>query len=159
VRRGSEVLLVLQGRSPEELFWALPGGIVEADELVHDGLVREVREETGITIDELAHLAYVTQVDWQRPARVRGRDVPGYLATIWTFDVRSWSGDVDVDDPDRVVVDAAFVEAAEAAERLARTEWLARAAAYLRGAVAPGSFFAERWHAEGGADEIARVPL
>jgi hypothetical protein len=72
-------------------------------------------------------------------------------ATIWTFDVRSWSGDIHVDDSDGVVVDGAFVEAAEATERLARTEWLALAAAYLRGAAPPGSFFAERWHAEGGA--------
>ena len=30
--------------------WEPPGGVLELDESIHDGLVREVREETGLTI-------------------------------------------------------------------------------------------------------------
>jgi 8-oxo-dGTP diphosphatase len=157
VRRGSQVLLVRQGPSPDELFWALPGGIVEDEELIPDGLAREVREETGLELDDLGRLAYVTQVDCYRPARMRGRDVPGYLATVWAFDIASWSGILDVDDPDGVVVEAAFVEVDEAAARLAETEWLSVAAAYVRGQVAPGSFYAERWLADGGVELRVRL--
>jgi ADP-ribose pyrophosphatase YjhB (NUDIX family) len=149
VRRGSQVLLVFQGRVREERFWALPGGIVEDDELIPSGLVREVLEETGISIEALGWLAYVAQVDHYRPARLRGRDVPGYLATIWSFEVRSWSGEIHVDDPDGVVVDAAFVDREEAVARLERTEWLSLAAGYLRGDVPRGSFHVERWLADG----------
>lgn len=31
--------------------WEPPGGVLELDESIHDGLVREVREETGITVE------------------------------------------------------------------------------------------------------------
>jgi 8-oxo-dGTP diphosphatase len=31
--------------------WEPPGGVLEVDETIHDGLVREVREETGLIIE------------------------------------------------------------------------------------------------------------
>ncbi len=31
--------------------WEPPGGVLELDETVHDGLVREVLEETGLTVE------------------------------------------------------------------------------------------------------------
>lgn len=148
------MLLVLQGRAGEELFWALPGGIVEDDELVLEGLAREVREETGVVVGDVGSLAYVVQVDWRRPARVRGCEVDGYLATVWTFEVASWSGELRVDDPDGVVSEAAFVDVREASKRLEATPWLAVAAVYLRGEVEPGSFRAVRWHADGRAETL-----
>jgi 8-oxo-dGTP pyrophosphatase MutT (NUDIX family) len=46
-RRG--VLLVKQGRSRHD--WELPGGKVKKDEFLLDGLLREVREETGIDVE------------------------------------------------------------------------------------------------------------
>ena len=122
-----------------------------------EGLAREVREETGVVVGDVGTLAYVTHVDWQRPARVRGRHVAGYVATIWTFEVASWTGEVRVDDPDRVVVDAVFVHVDDAARRLAATAWLARAAGYLRGEVRPGSFHAERWQLDGTVETIHPV--
>ena len=113
-----------------------------------------MREETGLVLNDLGRLAYVVQSDWQRPARVRGLEVPGYLATVWAFEVASWTGSLHVGDPDRVVVDAAFVEVDEAVQRLAATEWLSAAARYLRGEVSPGSFSLERWHADGRFEQI-----
>ena len=147
-----------QGQSRDALFWALPGGIVEADELVTDGLAREVEEETGIVLGELRHLAYVIQAEWQRPARVRGREVDGYVATIWCFEVDSWAGAIHVDDPDGVVVDAAFVRVEEAIERLHVTEWLSLAAGYLRDDVPPGSFHVERWLPDGTVTRTLLAP-
>lgn len=48
--RAGRVLLVQRGHPPAEGLWTLPGGGVEAGEAVGAALVREVREETGLTI-------------------------------------------------------------------------------------------------------------
>ena len=42
------LLLVRRGRPPGAGEWSIPGGRVEAGELVADAVVRELREETGI---------------------------------------------------------------------------------------------------------------
>ena len=116
-----------------------------------------MREETGVVVGDVGTLAYVTHVDWRRPAHVRGSHVAGYEATIWTFEVASWAGDVRVDDPDGVVVDAVFVDVEDAVRRLEATAWLARAAGYLRGEVRPGSFHAERWQLDGTVEMVQPV--
>jgi ADP-ribose pyrophosphatase YjhB (NUDIX family) len=41
-------LLVIRRR--DNGHWEPPGGVLELDETIQDGLVREVREETGITV-------------------------------------------------------------------------------------------------------------
>lgn len=43
-------LLVLRSDAPETGRWTLPGGRVEPGETLHEALVREVREETGLEI-------------------------------------------------------------------------------------------------------------
>ena len=47
VRRDGDVLVVRERTSQGEL-WALPGGVVEPNELVHDAVMRELSEETGL---------------------------------------------------------------------------------------------------------------
>jgi 8-oxo-dGTP diphosphatase len=41
-------------RRRDNLHWEPPGGVLELDEGVEDGLRREVREETGLTVDPIA---------------------------------------------------------------------------------------------------------
>lgn len=48
---GSRVVLVKRGHEPLKGEWSLPGGAVELGESLHDALVREVREETGLDVD------------------------------------------------------------------------------------------------------------
>jgi ADP-ribose pyrophosphatase YjhB (NUDIX family) len=151
IRRGHEVALVYQGTGDEELFWALPGGVVEDDELVPEGLVREVLEETGLTLHLPAPLAFIRQIDNRRdaPLAAHPNAGAGTLVTVWLFDVDSFDGEIGADDPDGVVHEACFVEVREAAQRLRRTPWLELAASYLEGRVEPGSLVFERWNTDG----------
>jgi ADP-ribose pyrophosphatase YjhB (NUDIX family) len=149
IRRGDEVVLVLQGAPGEEPFWGLPGGVIEDGELVPEGLAREVLEETGLDVDGI-RLAYVRQIDNRQPvALVGGRPGAGYLVTVWVFEVDSWRGELEVRDPDGFVQEARFVPVADAAERLRGTHWLELAADYLEGRVERGSLHFERWHEDG----------
>lgn len=50
VDRDNRVLLVLRGHEPAKGLWSLPGGSVEPGERMAEALVREVREETGLSI-------------------------------------------------------------------------------------------------------------
>jgi len=52
--RDGQVLLVRRARAPASGLFSLPGGVVEAGETLHEAVVREVREETGIAIEPVA---------------------------------------------------------------------------------------------------------
>lgn len=47
---GGHVLLVKRKARPGKGLWAIPGGFLEQHETVIDGIIRELREETGIKI-------------------------------------------------------------------------------------------------------------
>ncbi len=50
VIKGDHVLLVRRAVVPRIGYWALPAGYMDADELPEEAVVREVAEETGVTI-------------------------------------------------------------------------------------------------------------
>ncbi len=54
VRRGPAVLLVKRGREPSRGYYAFPGGRVEAGESAEQAARRELLEETGLNVGELA---------------------------------------------------------------------------------------------------------
>jgi ADP-ribose pyrophosphatase YjhB (NUDIX family) len=47
------VLLVQRGREPLRGHWSLPGGLVEVGESLQAAVIREVGEETGLTVEPI----------------------------------------------------------------------------------------------------------
>jgi ADP-ribose pyrophosphatase YjhB (NUDIX family) len=57
------VLLVRRGREPLKGHWSLPGGLLEIGEPLTAGVVREVREETGLTVESLELIELLDRID------------------------------------------------------------------------------------------------
>lgn len=58
---GSRVLLVRRGKEPGQGLWSIPGGELNWGETLQEGVVREVREETGLVV-QVESLAGITEV-------------------------------------------------------------------------------------------------
>lgn len=104
------LLLVCNQRRNGSLDWSTPGGVIDAtDENVLAGLTREVEEETGLVVR-----------DWEGPLyEVTAAAVDlGWIMRCEVYRAVSFEGELRVDDPDGIVVDAAFVPAGEVAGRL-----------------------------------------
>jgi len=51
IRDGDKILIVKRAGEPSKGIWSIPGGLVELGERVRDAAVREVEEETGLSIE------------------------------------------------------------------------------------------------------------
>lgn len=140
VRRGDDLLMVRQAGPGEEPVWTVPGGRVEPGEFVIHALEREVLEETGVRIVDRGVLAFISQMDDRRE---------GYFATVWTWDVAAWEGEVAPSDPDGFVRDAAFVPLARAVEYLRAISWHPLTVRYLLGDLARASLWLRRVQVDG----------
>jgi 8-oxo-dGTP diphosphatase len=105
------LLLVCNRRRNGSFDWSPPGGVIEvADgESLLDGLTREVEEETGIRVTKWAGPVYEVRAEavdlgWRLWAEV-------HVAV-------EFEGEVRVDDPDGIVVDARFFALDECADQL-----------------------------------------
>jgi 8-oxo-dGTP diphosphatase len=56
--RDGRVLIVRRARPPAHGLYTLPGGVVELGETLTEAVIREVREETGLTIEPVALAGY-----------------------------------------------------------------------------------------------------
>jgi 8-oxo-dGTP diphosphatase len=60
--RGEEVVLVRRGQEPAKGAWSLPGGVVELGEQLTPAILREVMEETGLTVKILGLTAVLDRI-------------------------------------------------------------------------------------------------
>lgn len=54
--KDDKILLIKRGKEPHEGLWALPGGHLDWNETLKDAVIREVKEETGLTVTSLKFL-------------------------------------------------------------------------------------------------------
>src|SRR5271166_5456340 len=62
VVEAGRVLLVRRGTEPLLGQWSLPGGLVEVGEGLTDGVVREVREETGLIVEPIVLIELLDRI-------------------------------------------------------------------------------------------------
>lgn len=62
VWRGDEILLVRRGRNPRKGEWSIPGGGQALGETVFETAIREVEEETGLTVRPTGILTVVDSI-------------------------------------------------------------------------------------------------
>ena len=110
------VLLVQNRRRDGRTDWSPPGGVIEVGdgEEVRDGLTREVKEETGLTVTEWAGPMWSVEAE---------AEAAGWRLRVEVFRAVAYEGELSIDDPDGIVVDAQFFPVDDCHVQLAST-WL-----------------------------------
>ena len=111
VEADDALLLVRNERRGGYSDWSTPGGVIDADDAtLLDGLTREVAEETGLRV-----------TSWEGPlyeVRAEALDL-GWRLRAEVYRALGFEGELRVEDPDGIVVEAAFVDPPACADRLA----------------------------------------
>jgi 8-oxo-dGTP pyrophosphatase MutT (NUDIX family) len=95
------LLLVRNVRRGGSEDWSTPGGVIDADDVsLLAGLAREVEEETGLRITQ-----------WHGPVYEVVAEAPdmGWRMRCEVHHAAAFEGEIVIDDPDGIVVEAAFV--------------------------------------------------
>lgn len=95
------IVLVQNRRRDGRVDWSPPGGVVDEGETLIEGLTREVAEETGLVV-----------ADWRADPlyeiRAEAPDL-GWSLRVEVHEALHVDGELSVDDPDGIVVDACYV--------------------------------------------------
>ncbi len=148
VRVDGQVLIVQNKRRNGETDWSTPGGVIDPGEAPHEALTREVLEETGLVVQAWSEPIYLVQVI---------APTLGFKLDVIAFEAISFSGEIAIDDPDGIVIDAEFVHPTAAIDRMhSAPRWVAEPfGAYLREGVDDGRRFGYR--VEGPSREERKV--
>ena len=121
------------------LAWSLPGGVAEQGESLLEALKREIEEESGVLIHDQVDPAYeIEMLDEQGSCS----------ASIHAFSVHAQRAEILINDPDKHIVEAAWVPMNEAIEKLTEVPIAMMrdpAIAYLR----EGKHFCWKYDSEG----------
>jgi 8-oxo-dGTP diphosphatase len=103
------LLLVANKRRSGNVDWSTPGGVIDEGETMLGGLTREVAEETGLVVTSWVGPVYVVEavavgLGWNLR-------VEAHLAV-------DYEGELQIDDPDGIVIDARFVPWADCSAQL-----------------------------------------
>jgi 8-oxo-dGTP diphosphatase len=130
IEHEGQLLLVQNRRRNGSCDWTTPGGVIEVGdgESVVDGLTREVAEETGIQVTSWTGPVYEVE------AVAEGL---GWTLRAEIHRAVSWAGDLLIDDPDGIVIDARFVPF------VAALGYLEDCAPWVREPL--GAWLVERW--------------
>jgi ADP-ribose pyrophosphatase YjhB (NUDIX family) len=134
IERDGELLLVRNVRRNGIEDWSTPGGVVDADDAsLLAALTREVAEETGLVVRE-----------WVGPVYEVVAEAPG-LGWRLRCEVHlavAYEGEIVIDDPDGIVVEASYCVASDAHDRLASCpQWVREPLA---------EWLLQRWELEAG---------
>ncbi|MBI4969427.1 MAG: NUDIX hydrolase [Rhodospirillales bacterium] len=69
--RDGQVLLIQRGQPPRQGSWSLPGGLQHLGETVEEAVLREVLEETGLSVRLIGVAAVVDLIDRDDQAKIR----------------------------------------------------------------------------------------
>ncbi len=147
VLRGADgtVVMVENKRRNGSTDWSTPGGVVDPGEAPLEALTREVVEETGLAV-----------AAWEGPLYVVEVVAPGFgfRSRCEVHAAVSFSGEVHIDDPDRIVVAVDLVAVDDVADRLATApRWVAEPMLeHLHDGVADGRTFSYRLEGSSAAD-------
>ena len=106
IMRAGQVLLVRRARPPAAGLFSLPGGVVELGETLEEAVVREVREETGLTIEPVGLAGFRETIVRDGDARIERHFV------ILPFAARWRAGEVELNEE---LSEARWLEPAEIA--------------------------------------------
>ncbi|MFZ0846085.1 MAG: NUDIX hydrolase [Pseudolabrys sp.] len=81
--RDGKVLVVRRARKPALNLYTMPGGVVEAGEMLIDAVKREVREETALEIEPIALAGHREAVMRDREGKVERHFVILCFAARW----------------------------------------------------------------------------
>ncbi len=114
IEADGRLLLVQNQRRDGSLDWSTPGGVIDPGESLLEGLTREVEEETGLAV-----------TGWDGPLWEVHAEAPdmGWTLRVEVHRATGFTGDVRIDDPDGIVVDAAWLDLDGCHDALA-TSWI-----------------------------------